>query len=130
MIESLYHNCRNCHWFEKGKCLHGGTFDSGFDTIELVRSLSEEGLISGAIEESFSDGNFSDVKAALSETRLSKKKVDEIMKILYEEVKANQEEWVQAIDDAIFQAIEGTAFDKCGDPEPERPDDFFCKYFE
>lgn len=129
IINSLYHNCRSCHWFKEGKCLHGGTFDSGFDTIELIQNLSEEGLLHEAIEESFSEGDFSEVKAALSETRLSGKKINEIMTILYKEVEANQADWAEEIDHALFTAIERTAFNNV-DITPENPDDFYCKYFE
>lgn len=129
LLNSLYHNCRSCHWFSHGKCQHDSTFTVETDLISQVQNLSEEGLIHEAIEESFSEGDFSEVKAALSETRLSKKKINEIMTILHNEVEANQADWADEIDRALFTAIEGTAFNDV-DLVPEDPDSFYCNYFE
>lgn len=66
-LEEMYHCCKYCHWYDRstGCCLHENTFSSDIDVVEMVRDLSEEGLISGAIEESFSDGDFSKVENAL-----------------------------------------------------------------
>lgn len=129
MLNSLYHNCRSCHWFSHGKCQHENTFIVKTDLITQVQNMSEEGLLHEAIEESFSEGDFSEIKAALSDTRLSNKKINEIMTILYKEVEANQADWAEEIDHALFTAIERTAFNNV-DVTPENPDDFYCKYFE
>lgn len=61
---------------------------------------------------------------------MSKKKIKEIMRVLYEEVLSNQVDWIASIDSAIYSAIEGTAFDKGEEASPDQPDSFFCKYFE
>ncbi len=83
LIESLYHNCRSCRYFENGKCLHDGTFENSIDIVRMVQRLSEEGVISEAVEDGFTECDFSRVKAALFETRLSRKKIDEIMNIIF-----------------------------------------------
>lgn len=129
LLNTLYHNCRSCKWFKDEKCLHDDII-SGYDPAEIMLKLSEDGYVSGAIEESFTDGDFSDVKAALSETRLSRKKIDEIMKILHDEVKANQADWTQSIDDGIFHLMLGFEVKGFDGFELESPGDFYCKYFE
>lgn len=75
MIEDLYKNCRWCHWFKNGKCLHGRTFKSSNETD--VRYYAEEGVISEAIKEGFTEREFSTLQRNL-ESELSKKKANGI----------------------------------------------------
>lgn len=76
MMDDFYKTCRWCHWFKNGKCLHGKTFRNGSET-DIVY-LAEEGVISEAIKEGFTEKAFSELKSNL-ERSLSKKKAKEFM---------------------------------------------------
>ena len=52
-MNDFYKTCRWCHWFKNGKCLHGKTFRNGSET-DIVY-LAEEGVISEAIKEGFTE---------------------------------------------------------------------------
>lgn len=69
-MNDFYKTCRWCHWFKNGKCLHGKTFRNGSET-DIVY-LAEEGVISEAIKEGFTEKAFSELKSNL-ESSLSKK---------------------------------------------------------
>ena len=61
-MEDLYKNCRWCHWFKNGQCLHDKTFKSVSTDITY---LAEEGVISEAIKEGFTEQAFQQLKAIL-----------------------------------------------------------------
>lgn len=72
MMDDFYKTCRWCHWFKNGKCLHGKTFRNSKSETDIVY-LAEEGVISEAIKEGFTEKAFSNLKSNL-ESSLSKKK--------------------------------------------------------
>lgn len=124
MMNDLYKNCRWCHWYEKGKCLHGKTFKGSSTDIEY---LSEEGIVSEAIKEGFSEQPFSELKRNL-ESSLSKKKAKEFMQAFYEELEAVKIEWTESIDEAVTSALQNVV-DKDETAEIIEPEEFCCKYF-
>lgn len=133
-LDDLYHNCRSCHWFDRKtqQCNHGETFQDLTDTLsDEVLLLSEDGIISAAIEESFSSREFKDLKAALENSPLSKKKAKEIYNTFLDELSDYIRDCTEAIDENVTAAIRNN-LDKNGNgaPMPEQPDTFYCKYFE
>lgn len=131
IMNSLYHNCRSCHWFSKGKCLHGNTFCSSIDIEKLIYSLSDAGILGDAIIEGFKDSDFSKLKDNLDKSNLSKKKAKEIMDDFFNELEAVQRhDWSVSIETAIIKAIVNSAAADEESADPDDPDNFYCKYFE
>lgn len=124
MIDDLYKNCRWCHWYIGGECVHDKTFKS---VSTDIHHLSEDGIIEEAIIEGFSEQKFSELKSNL-ESLLSKKKANEVMLAFLEELEAIKNEWAISIDEAVTVAInnEIEGKEKCKVVDPE---DFYCKYF-
>lgn len=127
MTEDFYKNCRWCHWFKNGKCLHDKTFRSSSETD--IMYFSEEGIISEAIKEGFTEKAFSELKSNL-ESKLSKKKAKEFMQAFFEELEAVKNDWTETIDEAVTTALQN-AIDASADVEAEiiEPEEFCCKYF-
>lgn len=124
MIDDLYKNCRWCHWYIDGECVHDKTFESVSTDISY---LSEDGIIEEAIIDAFSEQGFSELKSHL-ESLLSKKKANEVMQAFFEELKAVKDKWAISIDEAVTAAINNEigGKEKCKVVDPE---DFYCKYF-
>ncbi len=130
-LEEMYHNCRHCHWFENGKCLHGDTFSSSIDIKELLCGLSEDGILGDAIIEGFSDEEFIGLKENLESSNLSKKKAKEIMDDFFIELDSVQRgTWSVSIEQAVIHAIINSAAAEEESAELDDPDDFYCRYFE
>ncbi len=129
-LEELYHNCRYCRYFENGKCLHYGTFSSSIDIEKLLYGLSEDGILNEAIIEGFSNEKFSDLRANLGNSNLSKKKAKEIMGDFFDELDSVQRgTWSISIEEAVIHAIiNSMPTEKSA--EPDNPDEFYCRYFE
>lgn len=120
----LYKNCRWCHWYENGKCLHPNTFKG---SSADVRYLSEEGIVDEAIREGFTNQLFPELQHNL-ESSLSKKKAKAFMQAFYEELEAVKNDWVIGIDESVTAAIQNE-IDKNNSAEVVDPEEFYCKYF-
>lgn len=98
------------------------------DSMELQCTL-EDGTISEAVKEAFSDKAFPILKKNL-ESSLSKKRAAAFMQQFLEELESYQRDWTAAIDDSISCALndaiecDGITV-KIADPET-----FCCKYFQ
>lgn len=123
-MDDLYKNSHWCHWFKDGKCVHIRTFKSS--KTEIVY-LTEEGVISEAIKEGFSEQNFYKLKINL-ESKLSKKKVNEFMQAFFEELEEIKSDWTESIDEAVTIALKN-AVDEEEIAEIIDPENFCCKYF-
>lgn len=124
MMEDLYKNCRWCHWFKNGQCLHDKTFKSVSTDITY---LAEEGVISEAIKEGFTEQAFQQLKSNL-ESKLSKKKASEFMQAFYEELEIAKANWTETIDEAVTIALQN-AIGEDEAAEIIEPEEFCCKYF-
>lgn len=128
MMDDFYKTCRWCHWFKNGKCLHGKTFRNSKSETDIVY-LAEEGVISEAIKEGFTEKAFSKLKSNL-ESSLSKKKAKEFMQSFFEELEAAKTDWTETIDEAVTTALQN-AIDEGTEEAAEiiEPEEFCCKYF-
>lgn len=128
MMDDFYKTCRWCHWFKNGKCLHGKTFKNSKSETDIVY-LAEEGVISEAIKEGFTEKAFSNLKSNL-ESSLSKKKAKEFMQSFFEELEAAKTDWTETIDEAVTTALQN-AIDEGTEEAAEiiEPEEFCCKYF-
>lgn len=124
MMEDLYKNCRWCHWFKNGQCLHDKTFKSVSTDITY---LAEEGVISEVIKEGFTEQAFQQLKSNL-ESKLSKKKASEFMQAFYEELEIAKANWTETIDEAVTTALQN-AIGEDEAAEIIEPEEFCCKYF-
>lgn len=127
-MNDFYKTCRWCHWFKNGKCLHGKTFRNSKSETDIVY-LAEEGVISEAIKEGFTEKAFSNLKSNL-ESSLSKKKAKEFMQSFFEELEAAKTDWTETIDEAVTTALQN-AIDEGTEEAAEiiEPEEFCCKYF-
>ena len=126
-MNDFYKTRRWCHWFKNGKCLHGKTFRNGSET-DIVY-LAEEGVISEAIKEGFTEKAFSKLKSNL-ESSLSKKKAREFMQAFFEELEAAKIDWVETIDEAVTTALQNAVDERAEEAaEIIEPEEFCCKYF-
>lgn len=123
-MEDFYKKCRWCHWFSNGQCLHGRTFKGSSTDIQ---HFSEEGIISEAIKEGFTEQAFRQLKSNL-ESKLSKKKANEFMQTFYEELEAAKINWTETIDEAVTKALQN-AIGEDETAEIIEPEEFCCKYF-
>ena len=128
MMDDFYKTCRWCHWFKNGKCLHGKTFRNSKSETDIVY-LAEEGVISEAIKEGFTEKAFSNLKSNL-ESSLSKKKAKEFMQSFFEELEAAKIDWVETIDEAVTTALQNAVDERAEEAaEIIEPEEFCCKYF-
>ena len=128
MMDDFYKTCRWCHWFKNGKCLHGKTFRNSESETDIVH-LAEEGVISEAIKEGFTEKAFSELKSNL-ESSLSKKKAKEFMQAFFEELEAAKIDWVETIDEAVTTALQNAVDERAEEAaEIIEPEEFCCKYF-
>lgn len=125
-MNDFYKTCRWCHWFKNGKCLHDKTFRNR--ETDIVH-LAEEGVISEAIKEGFTEKAFSNLKSNL-ESSLSKKKAKEFMQSFFEELEAAKTDWTETIDEAVTTALQNV-IDEGTEEAAEiiEPEEFCCKYF-
>jgi len=128
MNDDMYKTCRWCKWFKNGNCINEKAFDMEND-IEIAK-FTEEGHLSGVIEEGFGNVKFSGVEQKLFESKLSKKVQAEIMKTLHEEFEGVKVNLIESIDESVSIALNN--FDFSGDDEGvyiADPNEFYCKYF-
>lgn len=126
-MNDFYKTCRWCHWFKNGKCSHGKAFRNGSETN--IVDLAEEGVISEAIKEGFTEKAFSELKNNL-ESSLSKKKAKEFIQAFFEELEAAKIDWVETIDEAVTTALQNAVDERAEEAaEIIEPEEFCCKYF-
>lgn len=123
--------CRNCYRYREGRCTHPFMLDRIQPSMNLlpVERLSEEGLITEAIKEGFTETIFEN----LSENILavtSKKKYKKIMEEFWEELDKKKTDWGIFIDEAITLLIRKEEALQEKEIEIRCPDEMCCKYFE
>lgn len=124
----LYNCCRWCKWFEKGCCTNEKAFGQS-PTLNLY-AFSENGNLSEAIKEGFKEVKFPELYQALLETKLSKKRIAELMATLASDIDSAIVNWTEEIDDTVSTALNNFAFDADADGiEIKDPTEFYCTYF-
>ena len=127
MSDELYHCCRWCKWFENGQCLNVKAFDP--ENFEFY-PFYEDGALSEAIREGFKEFKFVQLEHALIESKLSKKRVREIMEIFIGELELDaQLIWTETIDECVSTALEYFDFGTETGVKITNPHEFYCKYF-
>jgi hypothetical protein len=128
-MNELYHTCRWCKWFDakSGKCTNEQAFNKVDDNV--LYPFWENGNLSEAIKEGFKDFKFVELKAALIESKLSKKRVTEIMKLFGEELESAFMNWTESIDESVSNALNNYDFGLDGGIPIKDPSDFHCKHF-
>jgi hypothetical protein len=128
--DELYHSCRWCKYWDGKKCVC--TNDRAFDELDdnVLYPFWEDGHLSEAIREGFKNFKFAKLEAALIESKLSKKRVKEIMEIFNAELELDaQMNWTESIDDAVSTALNNFDFGADDGIPIKDPEDFYCKYF-
>lgn len=128
-MNDLYHNCRWCKWFDmkSGKCTNEQVFGELDDNV--LYPFWEDGHLSEAIREGFEDFKFNELETALIESKLSTKRVKEIMKLFNEELESAFANWTESIDDSVSTALNNYDFRLADGIPIKDPSDFYCKYF-
>lgn len=81
--DSLYHTCRWCKWYQGGKCVNEAFAGVEMDVMGVYQ-VSEEGRLSGVIEETLHSVDTSkmeqDLREVLQSFKLSDKRIKEFFK--------------------------------------------------
>ena len=125
-MDDFYRCCLWCHWFDKGCCKHDSIFVP--DTMGFQCSL-EDGIISDAVKEAFSDKAFLGLRRNL-ESKLSKKKTAEFMQAFFSELETYQRDWTEAIDLSVSEAINAEMQHDYMTVKIADPSTFCCKHFQ
>ena len=123
-----YNVCRWCKHFKDGCCFNEDAFVIGNDNFDFYK-FYEDGTLSETISESFETYHFEKLVAALHETKLSKKKIKEIMQVFETEMADAQLNWTETIDESVSIALNNFDFGYLGGVYIKDPDEFSCKYF-
>ena len=126
-MTDLYHCCRWCKWFSGRKCTNEQAFDALDDNV--LYPFWENGNLSEAIKEGFKDFKFDELETALIESKLSKKRVTEIMKLFGEELESAFMNWTESIDGSVSTALTNYDFGRDDGVSIKDPSDFHCKFF-
>ncbi len=126
-MNDLYHCCRWCKWFEKGVCTNERVFDRLNDNV--LHPFWENGNLSEAIREGLSGVEFKELEAALIESKLSKKRVAEIMKTFHDELDDAFVNWTENIDGCVSIALTNYDFGRDDGIPIKDPSNFHCKFF-
>jgi hypothetical protein len=119
---------------KSGKCANDRAFVGlGGEAGKIIfYPFWEDGDLSEAIKEGFEDFGFNKLKTALFESKLSKKRIKEIIRIFVEELEDAFINWTESIDGSVSAALQNYDFElsesavgKIADPS-----DFHCKHFE
>ena len=108
--DELYRTCRWCKWFDakNGVCTNERVFGELDDNV--LYSFWEDGHLSETIREGFKDLKFNELETALIESKLSTKRVKEIMKVFNEELESAFANWTESIDDSVSTALNNYDF--------------------
>jgi hypothetical protein len=127
-LNDMYKTCRWCKWFKDGACLNEQAFEAG-DDFEFFK-FAEEGALSEAIREGFKGFKFEKLEQALFESKLSKKRIKEIMAVFFAELELDaQLHWTEAIDEQVMTALNNFDFGFEDGVYIKDPSEFSCKYF-
>lgn len=129
MNDDMYRTCRWCKYYDNktGTCINNRAFDEA-DKIEFY-SFYEDGHLSEAIKEGFKEFKFNELETTLIGSKLSKKRVEKIMKVFHEELETAFVNWTESIDDSVSTALEKFDFDIKKGVSIKDPTEFSCKYF-
>ena len=123
-----YNTCRWCKWFKEGCCTNENAFS--IDKSLDVYKFYEEGTLSEAIREGFKNYHFEKLEAALIESKLSKKKVKEILQVFEAELELDaQMDWTESIDASVSTALDNFDFGESDGVYIADPNECSCKYF-
>ncbi len=126
--QDLYHCCRSCKWFEKGRCTNERVFGE-LSEVNLS-PFYEDGHLSEAVREGFTEFKATELHQALIETKLSRKKIHELMVLLASDIDSAIVNWVEGIDDTVSTSLNNFS-DSLGARgiEIKDPTEFYCKHF-
>jgi len=127
--DDMYKTCRWCKYFDRKTqtCINDRAFDSGNDFD--FSPFYEGGALAEAIRDGFNDFIFYDLKQALIESKLSKKRIAEIMKIFYDEFDNALIDWTESIDGQVSRALNHFDFSYLDGVSIKDPSEFHCKHF-
>lgn len=133
--DEIYHCCRWCKWFDDDCCNHSRTFtvEDRDDVVDNISHTSDMGYIQEAIKEAVNQDKISEiVRAELSETSLSKKKINEIMTAIAGQIEEVWLlDWLLEIDGAVTDTfIKHLGEDSFVMPMVVDAESFWCKYYE
>lgn len=128
-MDDIYHVCKYCKYYEKGCCTKQ-IFDTYDSNISPVQLQSENGNIAQAINEGFTEPDFYKIINKLKELKLSKRKIDEVIKVIYETVDEAKIEWVQEIDASITNCLADDYYLDIDKLTIKEPDSFYCSNWE
>ena len=130
-VNELYHNCRWCKWFDKDEsaCKNSDAFEVNDYSPDFYKFV-EEGVLDEAIKEGFKEPDFTFLKDALHESKISKKRIDEIMKVFQDEFEDNIQDWTESISNTVHSALSNHDFgcSRIG-VEIVNSSKFYCRYF-
>ena len=128
MLDEMYHNCRWCRFYSKGKCVKTPKVFYTSVSDELY-NLVESGKLSEAINEGLKLPKMSKLTSLLEWYSISQKRQKEILKAVAEELEEFIPTMVESIDGSVGDLIINTE-SKVEDLELKDPESFYCKYFE
>lgn len=129
IASSLYRSCRWCKCFDlkNGVCLNDRSFGAS-DGIDFT-PFYEDGHLAESIREGLNETRFNDLEQALVESRLSKKRISEIMKTFYQELDDAFINWTESIDNCVSTSLNHFDFGYPGGTKIKEPNEFYCKFF-
>ncbi len=127
-MDDMYHNCRWCRYNDKGKCLKSSDVFNSPANKDLYK-LSEDGILSEALQEGLSFPKMIKVKSLLKEFGISQKRQNEILKAVGTELEDSIPTIIEGLDESVSQLLnkQNTVSE---DLELKDPESFYCKYFE
>jgi hypothetical protein len=128
-IDDLYKNCFYCRWFDDVRhiCMNDSIY--GKLNNDFLYPFWENGNLAEAVKEGFNEQKEleRELEQVLSESRIAKKRVDEIMELFREELENAILNWTESIDECVSTALINYKFLN-GIPL-SKPEYFHCKYF-
>jgi hypothetical protein len=128
--DELYKTCRWCKYWDGKKeiCVNKHVYGDLDDNV--LYPFWEDGHLSEAIREGFKNFKFDKLKAALIESKLSKKRVKEILEIFNAELELDaQLNWTESINDSVSTALNNYDFGLADGIPIADPTEFYCKHF-
>lgn len=132
--DSLYHNCRWCKYYDKGKCCKLPEVAKVESLEDKAYKMSEEGYLSDALREGL---NLSSIKmpsltALLNGYGVSKKRALEIVQAVKADLGSEKNNVIESLDASVSKLLQNTLVNPDGTIEGfEIPDptEFYCKHF-
>jgi len=125
-----YNTCIYCKWFKDGYCMNG-TFEVHDATESMMDGFMEDGILSGCIEEGFSDFKFNKIAAELSARRMSKKAIKEMEQIFYNLFDEYKTDVMSEIDASVSKGLYEVEYDGAKNLSVaiNNPSEFSCSKF-